>query len=99
MKKAIFTLLILTTLIITQANACVCAGQISSSYNDFKNHISSKLNAQLESLKKLNNSLKQNTDTLSSQNELLVKHNALIKHDALKEKELIFKLTQKNEMR
>ncbi|WP_270975442.1 hypothetical protein [Campylobacter helveticus] len=99
MKKNLFIILFLFILGANSAFACLCAGQISSSYNDFKNHISSKLNAQLESLKKLNNSLKQNTDTLSSQNELLVKHNALIKHDALKEKELIFKLTQKNEMR
>lgn len=99
MKKLFFSLFILLSLGSTQVFACLCAGQISSSYSDFKTHIKAKLNAQLNSLKTLNNSLKDNITTLSSQNELLIWHNALIKNDLLKEKRLIFELSKKNEMR
>ncbi|MEB2817744.1 hypothetical protein [Campylobacter upsaliensis] len=99
MKKSLFIILFLFILGANSAFACLCAGQISSSYSDFRTHISTKLNEQLAHLKKLNASLVQTTATLSLQNELLKGHNALIKNDLLKEKKLIFELTKKNEMR
>lgn len=99
MKKLCFSLFILLALGSTQAFACICAGQIHSSYDEFKTHINAKLNDQLASLKTLNNSLAQNITTLSLQNKLLIKQNALLKNDLLQEKRFIFEFNKKNEMR
>lgn len=92
--KAIFAFLLLTTL----SFACVCSGQISSSFSDFTNHIKERLQIQSESLSVLTKSIQKNTESLKAQNTLLKKELALLKQEALQSKEIIFLLKQKNNL-
>ena len=65
--KALFAFLFLSSL----AFACVCSGNISSSFSSFSSHVREKLNAQSQSLSVLTQSIQKNTQILTSQNILL----------------------------
>lgn len=92
--KVLFALLTLCSL----SFACVCATIISSSFSNFANHITAKLQAQSSSLSVLTQSIQNNIQTLKSQNILLKQELALLEKEALQNKELLFLLKQRNEL-
>lgn len=92
--KALFAFLFLSSL----AFACVCSGNISSSFSSFSSHVREKLNAQSQSLSVLTQSIQKNTQILISQNILLKRELALVKKEILQSEELIFLLKQKNQL-
>lgn len=89
----------LTFLFLTSISfACVCSGQISSSFSDFTSHIKEKLQIQSESLSVLTKSIQKNTENLKTQNTFLNKELALLKQESLQNKKLIFLFKQKNNL-
>lgn len=95
MKKIIFILIGLFQI----SNACICGGVINSSFSSFREHISSKLNLQAESLKKLQESIAENTKVIEEQTKIINKDNNVLKNDLLETDRKVFELKKTNEMR
>ncbi|OCS21964.1 hypothetical protein CFVI97532_07125 [Campylobacter fetus subsp. venerealis cfvi97/532] len=98
MKRTIVFFIILLTFG-QNAFACLCTGKITQSFKKYEVELAKALKAQQESLKKLQSSVEETTTNLDEQNILIANENELFKNTILKQRELIFELTKKINLR
>ncbi|OCR18249.1 hypothetical protein BA917_08680 [Helicobacter pullorum] len=97
--KKFFSIVVLLFVLGEQAFACVCAGEISSSFSALNNSVSATLNSHSEAIRA--NNIKQAKLTnklLEKKLEQLAELIEKEKQEAVKRREIIFELRKKIEL-
>lgn len=97
--KKIIVFLVMFLAFHQSAFACLCAGEITQSFKQYEMELKRALKAQQNSLKNLQSKVDNTTSNLDEQNTLLANENELFKATILKQRELIFELTKKINLR
>ncbi|QKG30262.1 hypothetical protein [Campylobacter sp. RM16187] len=98
MKKIVVSIAILLSFS-QSLFACLCAGEIVQSFKQYEMELKRALKAQQNSLKNLQSKVDDTTSNLDEQNILISNENELFKATILKQRELIFELTKKINLR
>lgn len=91
--------IMLIFIFISNAFACLCTINISTSFTTTSTTIASFLEAQNRSLDLLKKSIEKSSDTIKDQNDYLDKEINLLKDETLMDEKLLFYLKQKNELK
>ena len=98
MKKILFVSLF-SIICIQNAYACLCITFIQSAFNLTGQTIKTSLEAQKSSLDTLKQTIKNTKENVTKQNQTLEINNKILKDEIIRDKELIFYLTQKNNLK
>ena len=98
MKKVLFIPFVLS-LFLSNAYACLCLSFIQSAFSLTGQAIKASLEAQKSSLDTLEETIKKTKENVKKQNQTLEINNKMLKDEIIRDKELIFYLNQKNNLK
>lgn len=98
LKKVLFIPFVLS-LFLSNAYACLCLSFIQGAFSLTGQAIKASLEAQKSSLDTLEETIKKTKENVKKQNQTLEINNKMLKDEIIRDKELIFYLNQKNNLK
>lgn len=97
--KKILSIFLFLSLCFSNTYACLCLSFIQTAFSLTGEAIKASLEAQKSSLDTLEETIKKTKENVKKQNETLETNNKILKDEIIRDKELIFYLTQKNNLK